>query len=353
MLVIRDWFSSWQKRLISRFVLFPIPKNTERLIVFLTPGFNWRCGGILFIIFHFMETRRITKIHGAHVLLATLPGDPWLLKYTWFRNDNFLVPFEEIALKFRELDWLMVHVPEYAVNQVLTSLSSEQRKLISRTANVHFNVMVQNIDQIEGQQITALQHLGKVTCTTAHPAYCTAAFRQKFGVPLHPLWSYQDPEKYFLTSYEKKEDLLLVSPDSHPLKEQLLTKIQKAYGNLRIQIIKDISYEEYKQLISRAKWSLTFGEGLDGYFAEPTLSGGVGFAVYNDKFFTSEWLALENVYPSWDEFANSIVSDIERLDNSQAYTNCWNRAFDLMTLYGIDAYHEDLKRFYLGDYVFP
>lgn len=350
---IRRWLSSSLKWLVRKFVLFSIPKSTERLIIFLTPGFDWRCGGVRAIVFHSLETRRISNVHGAKVVLATLPGDPWLLKYTWFKNKNFLVPFEEVAQRYSNLNWLMIHVPEYAVNKLIAAISPEQQIFLSRITNVHFNVMVQNIDQIEGQQISDLQLLGKVTCTTSHEAYCSEMYRKKIGFPLHPLLGYVDPGKYSIMSYQQKEDLLLVSPDPHPLKEQILAKIQKAYVNMRIQIISGISYKEYKRLISRAKWSLTFGEGLDGYFAEPIQSGGIGFAVYNDRFFTPEYLVLENIYQSWEEFENNIVCDLERLNNPQAYNNCWSKSYDRLIRYDANSYHENLRRFYIGDYVFP
>jgi hypothetical protein len=336
------------------FVKRSIPKNTKRLVVFLTPGVDKQWGGILSIAAHYKETRRLSDIHGARVLLAILPGDPWLLKYTWFRNDNYMVPFQAVLRRFTNVDWLMVHVPEYAVNQVLTALTPEERVLLGRPKVVHFNVMIQNIDQIEGQHIQALQCLGKVTCTTGHEAYCSEAVRHNVGVPLHRLSVCVDLGQCFQTPYREKEELLLVSPDPHPSKEEVLAKIQKAYPDLRIQIIHSLSNEQYKQLISRAKWSLTFGEGLDGYFVEVILSGGVGFAVYNERFFTSEYSALESVYPSWDALAQRIVPDLARLDEPQAYERCWRQAFNLIaTKYGIKMYRDNLSRFYLEDYTFP
>src|SRR5262249_43203974 len=103
-----------------------------------------------------------------------------------------------------------------------------------------------------------------------------------------------------------------------------------------------------------AKWSLTFGEGLDAYFAEPIWSGGVSFAVFNERFFTPEFAALDTVYPSWDALLSNIVSDLNRLDDPVSYRACSRRAYDLLgTLYDLERSREGLRAFYRGEYTFP
>jgi len=87
--------------------------------------------------------------------------------------------------------------------------------------------------------------------------------------------------------------------DGHLLRGEVLQKIAQAFPALRIQIIQDLHYEDHRKLIRRAKWALPFGEGLDSYFGDTIFSGGVAFAVFNDRYFTPEYAKLENVYPSW------------------------------------------------------
>lgn len=118
-------------------------------------------------------------------------------------------------------------------------------------------------------------------------------------------------------------------------------------------MIQGLSYEEFKRLVARAKWSLTFGEGLDGYFAEPVFSGSVSFAVFNDRFFTPEFATLPTVYSSWNELEQRVVDDIKRFDEASGYSECWKSAFDLLTaLYDVRRYRENLRQFYLGNYTF-
>jgi len=107
-------------------------------------------------------------------------------------------------------------------------------------------------------------------------------------------------------------------------------------------------------LIRIAKWSLTFGEGFDGYFLEPVFSGGIGFAVFNDRFFTPEFAELETVYPSWEVLMDKIAADIQRLDEPVAYHQYWRRVYDLgSNLYDPDRFRENLRKFYRGEYTFP
>ena len=151
-----------------------------------------------------------------------------------------------------------------------------------------------------------------------------------------------------------KMPLLIVSPDQHPLRETVLRKISEALPELTITIIQNLPYRKYRELVQRAKWSLTFGEGLDGYFAEQVFSGGIGFAVFNPRFFTPEFSTLENVYPSWEALIQQIVSDIHRLDEPVAYHKCWSRSNELlMNLYDTERTRENLRQFYRGNYTFP
>lgn len=331
-----------------------IPFNIKRLIVFLTPGYERRYGGILSIAAIYEESVALRHLHRAYVVLCSLPGDPPFLKYTWFKNRNYLLDLESVLEQCRHLDYLLLHIPEHDVNRVRDWLTSASPTLMQNVREIHLNIMLQNIDLIQGKNITGLMRFGRVTCTTAHEAYTNSAIREVLGVPLHRLSVFHGPELYSRTAYQEKEPLLVVSHDEHPLKEQVLQRIAQALPELRIQVVQNLSYEEYKDLIRRAKWSLTFGEGLDGYFAEPVFSGSVAFAVFNDRFFTPPFARLETVYPSWEVLMERMVGDLQRFDEPEAYNRCWRQAYDLLSgLYSTDRFRENLRMFYRGEYTFP
>ena len=337
-------------RLLTRAITF----RAKRLIVFLTPGYEWRAGGVLSIAAIYRESVALGHVHRARVGLCIVPGDPLLLKYTWFENQNYILDLESVLKGCRRLDYLLLHIPEYAVNQVLDWLSSASPTLMRNVREVRLNVLLQNIDLIQGQNVSGLMRFGRVTCTTAHEAYTNAETREALGVPLHRLGVFRGPELYSFSGYQEKEPLLIVSHDGHPLKEQVLLQIAQAFPDLRIQVIQDLSYEDYKKLALCAKWSLTFGEGLDSYFSEPVFSGGISFAVFNERFFTPACAKLETVYPSWEVLIDRITGDLQRLDEPVAYNRCWRQTYDLLCdLYSTDRFRENLRMFYRGEYTFP
>jgi hypothetical protein len=349
-----DRLRSTVKQRITRAVLTrAIPSSTKRLIIFLTPGYEFTAGGVMAITAMYQESVAQGQIHQAKVVLCTVPGEPPLLKYTWFQNRNYLLGLEAVLKRCGPLEYLLLHIPDYEVNQVLDWLSTSAT-LLQNVKELHLNVLLFNIDIIQGQNVRGLTRFGKVTCTTAHEAYSDLATREAMGVSLHRLLICKGPEFYSPTGYQDKEPLLIVSPDAHPLKELVLQKIAKELPDLRIQVIRDLSYEDYTRLIRRAKWSLTFGEGLDGFFVETVFSGGVSFAVFNERFFTPAFTKLETIYPSWTALVERIAEDLQRLDEPAIYNRCWRQAHDLLS-YHLDTerFRENLRMFYRGEYTFP
>jgi len=328
--------------------------GTKRLIVYLTPGYDMRTGGVIAIASLYRESIALRHIHGARVALCTVPGDPPFFKYSWFKNHNYILDLESVLRDCTQLDYLLIHIPAYTVDRVLDWLTSVSPTLLSKIREIHLNVMFMNVENIRGKNVSGLKRFGKVSCTTGHEAYTNAAWREALGVPLHRLSCCIGPECYSLSGYQEKESLLIVSPDPHPIKEKVLEHISQACPDLTIKTIENLSYEDYLDLARRAKWSLTFGEGLDGYFIEPNLCGGVPFAVFNDRYFTAPFADLETIYPSWEVLMEKITADIKRLDEPVAYNECWQRIYDLVCgLYSTEQFRENLRMFYRGEYTFP
>lgn len=327
--------------------------RTRRLIVFLTPGYELRSGGVLSIAAIYRESETLQHLHRAKVVLCAAPGDPFFFKYSWFENNNYILDLEMLLKCCRNLDYLQLHIPEFMVNRVMGWLDASPA-LKRKVRELHLNVMLQNIDLVNGQNLEALKRFGQVTCTTAHESYTNEAMRESLGVSLHRLSILYGPERFTLATYEEKESLMIVSHDDHPLKEQVLQQIAQALPDLKIEVVRGLSFENYLELVRRAKWSLTFGEGLDAYFGDQVFSGGVSFAVFNERFFTPAFAKLETVYPSWEVLMNKIVADITRLDEPEAYRRCWREAYDLLSqIYSTERFRENLRMFYRGEYTFP
>ena len=338
------------RRVLTRTVTF----RTKRLIIFLTPGYDYRAGGIMAVCSNYRETMALRHLHRAKVALCSLPGDPPLFKYSWFENRDYILDLESVLKQCDGLDYLLLHMPAYSVDQVYDWLNSAAPRLLSNIREIHLNILLMNIDNIQGKNVAGLKRFGKVTCTTVHEAYSNAATREAMGVPLHRLLVCTGPEYHSISGYQDKDNMMIVSPDAHPLRGQVLDLIARALPDLTIRVIENLSYEDYMKLARRAKWSLTFGEGLDGYFVEPNYSGGIPFAVFNDRFFTTEFAELETVYPSWEVLMERITTDLRRLDEPVAYQQCWQQIYELVKdLHSPEKFRENLRLFYRGEYTFP
>ncbi len=334
-------------------ILETFDPNEKKIIVFFTPGKDIITGGLLSIASLYEETRKLRKIHGAETFLCSLPGEPSLLKYTKFKNTLNILNFSQI-LKYFKIEDLQLHVPEYAVCYLSKYLSRKDRSLLKKIPNLKINILLQNIEVMpSAEAIQELGVLGKLTCTTAHQNYSTIEQRNKLGCSLHKFSTYVSPEQYNAKKYSEKEELMVVSPDPHPRKEEILDLIRKAKPHLKIQIIQGLTYEAFKETISRAKWALTFGEGLDNYFIETIFSGGISFSVYNQQFFTLDFKPLQTVYFDYDVLKENIIKDIEKLDNEAAYNNYQKTQFELCAKhYRYNEYVKNLELFYRGEYTY-
>lgn len=332
-------------------------KDSKRLIVFLMPsttlGKSFIGGGTLSIVSLCEEAARLKAIHQADVIMCTFPGYPPLVKCDWFENNRWIFRFEQLRPYFQNVDWLMLHIPEFVADKVADTISPEDQKWLSGMSTFHINILNQNIKMMPPiEKLASLRALAtKMTVTTAHKKYCNSSERERFGVPLHHFSSAKS--KYDFRTYPRKENLLIYSPDLHPMKDRVLQELA-AVPDLELVEIRNMSYEKFKETIGRAKWALTFGEGLDGYFAESINSGAVSFAVYNTEFFTPDYEPLQTLYPSYQSMVERIAKDIQRLDNARDYTAYQKEQYDVLGKnYQNDEYLENIAKFYRDEYTYP
>jgi hypothetical protein len=328
--------------------------DSKKLIMFVTTSVDMVNGGILAICGHYEETAKIKENHGSEVVLSTAPGKKLLLKYTKCGNDDYILGFSGVLSYFHALEDIMIHIPEYMSDSFVKDMSKKDLSLLKKIGNVHINIMLQNIEGLKHvRAIKGMERLGKVTCTTAHERYSTLELRNEIGVPLHLLSVRGDPKSYKRRRYLEKDDLMIISPDEHPLKSQVLKRIGEQLPHIKLKIIANLTYEEYKGVIEKAKWALTFGEGMDGYFTETIFSGGISFSVFNSDYFTEEFRSLRTVYDSYDSLARQICSDIRVLDEKSVYAEYQEYQYALCSKYYTSAkYLKNLELFYAGMYTY-
>ncbi len=324
----------------------------KNLIVFVISNKDFITGGLMSICSIYEETRKMEEVHSSSVIMCTLYEDPVLIKLTKFNNKITIFRLNQLFNYFNSVERLLIHIPTvYCYNfiQRVQNLDSIQQEWLNSVKQVHFNILIQNKLYAPNRNLINIMsnfcHL--LTCTTAHEKYSTQDYQEEINIPLHKLSVFVSPEQYYYRPYEEKKDILVVSSDKQEKKSKIIDKIHQNFPNLEIIIVRGITYETYKRLISQAKWSLTFGEGLDGYFVEMIFSGGIGFAAYNEDFFTKDYQQLPGIYQSYEDLENRIVEDIKNFDNSDIYQKIHQEQFNkLEQEYNYKLYQRNLKNFY-------
>jgi hypothetical protein len=330
---------------------------SSKVIIFLLPGSEFICGGILSIFSLYRFSRDLTTEHNAKVLMCFYPGEArckW--RYQIVDSSITVYPLWLIFATCLQTTQMQLHVPEYALQEIVKRLGRRRLEKLRLSHGLQMNILNQNVLLMPPDAFIEClwKQLPELTCTTAHPNYTTMEYRRRWGTPLHhlPAWTY--PNEPVVSGYEEKRDLLIVSPDSSPHREAVLRKISTALPQLQIRIIERMPFEEYLNLAQVAKWSLTFGEGLDDYFIGTFYRGGVGFAVFNQEFFTSEFKGLRTVYPNWETLAARIIGEIESLDNKEAMESYSAQVRLLITrIWSPDRTRTALREFYQGIFTLP
>ena len=329
--------------------------QAERIIIFLVPSKDIVNGGIMSIFSLHQATIKNHDVHQSLTILATFPNIQYMPLFTKFNNTEIVVPFRSALRSMSQVKQLTIHVPEFYVAKFLSDLSSGEKRKIRQIHSSTVNILNQNMEIMPlAKKIDPYRSLFKeITCTTAHKQYCTLANRKLYNIPFHHFSAQNLFSVYKKLNYAGKKNLLIYSPDSTPLKSAVLKKIQATFPDLEMLEIRNITYSEYLDHCSSAKWSLSFGEGLDSYFIAPIRCGGCSFAAYNETFFTSDFQSLETVFDSYDDMLGKICETIAELDHPQAY-EAMNQVL-LNTInnhYSLDEYYENVKQYYLKNYTF-
>ena len=178
---------------------------------------------------------------------------------------------------------------------------------------------------------------------------------------MHLFSAWLSPTPYKKRTFEEKENLIIYSPDkiqwvpnsSTLTKEEILSNLKSKLPHYKFVEIKDMNYDTYRDYASRAKFVITFGEGLDGYLIETIFSGGISFAVYNEIFFTKDFENLPSLYTSFDQLNQKIAADINRYDNAKSYKE-YQDQLDIIVnkMYSFDMLKNNIKQYYLHNFDF-
>lgn len=333
-------------------------RDAEKVLVILVSEQEGISGGVFSFFSIANQLRRLKMQHGYTVLVMTCPSvsGKTYFRNRFFTNNENVFRFEQIT-KLAKVKSLYIHIPEYFVAHFLGRLEKTVIDFLRQVPDLCLNIFNQNIDLMPDQAvIEELRGLSRsISQSTAHHSYSTQQVCDRFNLPLITLPAYTDLSAYPKSEFEDKDDLIIYSPDFCARKEDILARIAAELPHYKLIEIKGISFDRFMELATRCRFSITFGEGFDGYLAQPIHQGGMGLAVYNDRFFPSENLTtLGNIFRSEEDMLARICGVIRTLETDKtAYTAlnaCWMAEYG--RLYDFDYYVTQIGRLAMRDFDF-
>lgn len=338
--------------ILKHYLLYDLDVK-DSLIIYFVPPQKIVNGGVLSIFSQCKESRRFVSVHNSESVLCTYVDTETYRKNDLFENKEIIYSFNEVKKKWPNLKKLTLQIPECAVDITGERLQKKHFKFLEEIQSIHINVMVQNFELL--QSPAEYKRLFKitpyVTQTTAHLKYTTQGLSNLYKTPVHHLSVFIDKSQYKNLSYRKKGDFILYTKDDHPMREEIL-KVIKSIDGFEAREIINLTYEEYKQQISRAKFCITLREGFDGYFIESFMSGSIALCIYNDVFFPDKsFLKLPTVFKSGSDMIKNLPKVIKSLDHSKKFDEVSKIGAEMVErIYDFNKYLDNLRRFYLEDY---
>jgi hypothetical protein len=318
--------------------------GSKRFVVFLVPGLNTVNGGIISICSIASESQKLLAMNGVSVAVCTAYGEPRMLRFTKFENDVDILAFADLLPRFPSEAEVLVHVPDLFVQKFVADCVFVYRSRPDLTWR--FNILLQNIDLIpQKEAVDALQQIGTTTATINHKA--SNAIARRLGCPIHYLSWGLFPENFERVGYSRKQKRIVISPDFHPAKFEIVRRISETLPDHKIIEIRNMTYEKYKSIIKHAKFTFTFGEGLDGYFVESIFSGGVAMAIFSERFFTAEYRNLDGIFLDGKHAIAGVAEFLKATNNEMQHQTIANRQYNLVAKTFVrDEYLQNISSFY-------
>lgn len=298
-------------------------EHAEALFVVVIPEHNTMSGGIYSFFSIARAVYNLRHKHRYSVVLMTRPNkyDLTYLRQSNFRNYEDVFRFEQI-LRCKRAKEVYLHVPEYSASTFVTSLTAEQREYLLSRDRLYVNILNQKCEIMpESEEIEDLRSFAhELTQSVAHHAYFSQHHADRYGLPTLLLPAYTDLSGYQAIDRSEKEKLIIYSPDAGMHREPVLAALREGLPDYKLVEIRDITFDRYMELATRCLFSITFGEGFDGYLAQPIYQGGIGLAVYRSEYFPSETLlSFPNIFSSEQDMIENIVSRIRSLEHESLY----------------------------------
>lgn len=316
--------------IVMQDITFPVNiQKADKILVIVVPEHATMSGGIYSMFSIASIAKRLKSRHGYEVVLMTRPNEQncTYCRQKNFRNAEDVYRFEQIV-RCEEVNDLYIHIPEYATTDFIDNLSPDVLDYLKTREKLNINILNQNTELMpEAYEFEKLRELAdELSQSVAHHAYFSQEFSDRYDLPTMLLPAYTDLSAYTASAFKEKDDIIIYSLDESPHKEACIRLLESELPEYQLIEIRDITFEEYMDLATRCKFSISFGEGFDGYVAQPIYQGGIGLTVYNEDFFPSEeFIRFENFFESEKKMEEHLVDTIKKLSEDEKSYSDLNR----------------------------
>ena len=325
-------------------------RNAEKIMIIVVPEHDAMSGGIYSMFSIANQMHRLRMLHGYEVVVMTRPNptNHTYIRLSAFRNSETVYRFDQIMLcdKAKEI---YIHLPEYVAADFYRMLPMRVIRYLRLRQKLRINIMNQNIDLMP--ELSEFSDLFKLTPeisqSVAHHSYFDQENTDGYGIPALILPAYTDLSEYPSSSFDQKKKLIIYSLDDANHKKACLDMIAAKLPDFSLVEIRDMTFDTYMEYATNCMFSITFGEGFDGYLAQPIYQGGIGFALYNNNFFPSpNFKDYFNIFSSAEEMVDQICDRIRTLSNNKNRYVELNAALRLEyeKLYSYDEYVKQIEK---------
>lgn len=311
-------------------------KKNKPLFVVFVPDLDIVNGGILSLnsIYNFIKNERKEQAITSFITHRITDN---FLKFSMFDNNLTISSLHITATKIKDFEKVIFLIPELYVKDFNALYDyyfpQNSKNIFNSTKEIEIDILNQNEFLMpDSTEINKLKSKFKnITISVAHHKYLEKNKIHNLSTFHLPAWLNVTKE-YLSLEYKDKQNIIAISPDDMEKfgaertfsKADLIGLLQTKLPHFKVIVIDNLPYKDYKNLMLNAKYLITLGEGLDGYFMESSLSGSVPFAVKNEIFFEKEYLELPNLFESFDDLYHNIISVISELEKDSSLYSKYN-----------------------------
>ena len=299
--------------------------QSKKLLIFFNVARDLIGGGMLSINRFATNAGAISPETGYDVAVSGVPVGNNAVWFSKFETTIHQVELRILA-EMTDPEDVVIFLPEVFAVQFAEDLTEFELGWLMRRKTLKIVVLNQNNELMPPPQ--ALQDAMfpltlDVTISAGHSRYCTPRLASRYTMPVKQLTPYLPTMK--MRNFAEKEKLFLLSADqigSDPgglSRDNVVKALKARLPDFEFVTIENMALDDYLDLASRAMFSITFGEGMDGYYIEPVLAGGISFAVYNSTFFPESFQDLVGVLPDWSTATTQVPDLVNSLMNGDAY----------------------------------